>query len=102
MTPTRLPIEESSGGAPGGALVVTNVRLAGPSRLEADWTASFLLPTNLPPGLYRPTISAGFQGIPLTARHRDVLPSVESGPRMGPALPPIRVGAAGKQRLYWV
>ncbi len=102
LTPTNLPIEETSSGAFGGSLVIANVRLAGPSRIEADWSASFRLPTNLPPGLYRPTIGTQFQGIPLTARYRDAFPSVESGPKTGAALPPIRVGAAGKQRLYWV
>ncbi len=102
MTPTGLPIEEMAGGAPAGQIRIDNVRLAGPSRLEADWSVDTRVPSNFPPGLYRPTIGGQFHGIPLTARHLDVFPSVESGPKSGAALPEVRVGAPGKQRLYWV
>ena len=112
LAPTGFPIQ--GGGQPPSEwlntrLEVTNLRHAGGNVLEGDVTVTGRLPTDLPPGIYRPTLSLEFSGVPTSTQWLAANVIHYAYGANGAALPPIHVlsrvegtvGNVAAPRLIW-
>jgi hypothetical protein len=111
LTPGGFPIQGTSGPAEWlpGTMHLSGLHHVGDHALEGILTASGEIPPDLPPGIYRPVFSLGFEGVPTNT---DWLAAnvvhYTYGPDQAP-LPPITVQApvqasadqAGNPRLIW-
>ncbi len=94
LTPTGFPIQ----GGPAaraeveGHVAPENLRYAGGHAVEGDVAVSLQLPDDLPPGIYRPTITFDFGGVPTSTQWLAANVTYHAvGPNEA-ALPPLAVG----------
>ena len=104
LAPTGFPIQ--GGGQPPSEwlntrLEVMNLRHAGGHAIEGDVTVTGRLPTDLPPGIYRPTLALEFSGVPTSTQWLAANVMHYAYGANGAALPPITVGNVAAPRLIW-
>jgi hypothetical protein len=102
MTPTGFPIELEGGNLTLGNSSLTGLKVVD-GHIEADWSISFTIPSNIPAGLYRPTLTINTTGLEPGPRYFDVLPPAEGEPfgRLG-AFPLVRIGTPKAPNLFWI
>jgi uncharacterized protein (TIGR03437 family) len=108
LTPTGLPIESSfhwlQGTQPDPAFPITPL---GGNRAEANVTASFRLPSDLPAGYFRPIVGWRLETVPRETTPPDVIVD-RAGRRFGyhlgssMMLPVVRVGNPAAPRVPWM
>lgn len=101
MTPTGFPIERNGFGTILGNPILSNMKIVD-GHLEADWTLSATVPSTLPPGIYRPSLTMNIGGLAPDQRYYDVLPVAEGEPRGRVGwFPLVRIGSPKPPRLFW-
>lgn len=104
MTPTGLPISRFT---PPWSPISATTTLSGwqqtaDNTLRATISTTLSVPAGTQPGVYRPRLVLGFQGIPLgTSNNRTLRPGFIYGTTMGGDLPFIRIETSATPRLLW-
>ena len=103
LTPSGFPIQRTERSAAwlGLDFSVGNLHYLGGHAIEGEIVVSGQLPDDLPPGIYRPVMSLGFNGVPTSTDWLAAYVVHHTFDSNEAALPPITVGDVDSPKLVW-
>jgi hypothetical protein len=104
LTPTGFPIQGGGGPSLGleAHLAPESLRYAGDQTVEGDMEVTLSLPSDLPPGIYRPFVWLDISGVPTSTQWLAANVTFYTSYPQEAALPPITVGQVDHApRLIW-